>query len=559
MPSRRSTAVVRKRLTRDILGVGRVGLAMNLETLERFIEDVQGWIRTNEPVSDKTLQSADYALLLHEMRDQREGARVSVDQVVRNEPQEMENTDCDPLDAELDELPYSTPVAGPNGRPWLGREARHGIVGEILDYVGPDVEADLAGICSTILSAFSCMVGNDAVAEGPVKQPINVWHILIGETGDGRKGTAADRAMQIMRPVNPGFFKSNVTSSLSSGEGLIYSVRDGMDEDEIARREEAGQKVDHGVDDKRLLVQSSEFATIMQKTQGSTLGPVMRDAWDGKSLNIHSMDAETATDPHITIFGHVTPQEFADRQKSTEMAGGTWNRFLPIFVHRPHEIPWPEDPEDWNEAVAAFADRLRTAAHAAGTKGLTVKFSKEAQLFYRRHIYPEYTDSSSDSEVMKQFTQRRLPHLVRVAGTYALINGRGAVSLGDIKAAKAVVDYAIASARFVLASHTPGGEASLNKESREARDKRIMHDALQAAGAEGLRKSALQQEVLKYRRKKAEIEAFADDLGAVIIKMPSTGGRPSERVYHPDFAPDSGGVKIIDARAATENGAGEIQ
>ncbi|MEU3599684.1 hypothetical protein ABZ714_13300 [Streptomyces sp. NPDC006798] len=553
MPSQRSTATIRKTLNVDVLGVGRVGLAMNLTGLEHFIEDVQAWIRSNTSVSDRTLQTADYALLLQEMKEQAEGAPVSVGNAIPNEIKKGD-ADVDPVDAELEELPYRTPVEGPAGRPWLDRAAHHGIAGEILDYVSSDVEADPAGILATMLSAFSCMVGHDRVARGPVKQHINVWHILIGETGDGRKGTAADRAMEVMRRVSSDFFKSNTTSSLSSGEGLIYSVRDGMDGDEIARREENGQKVDYGVEDKRLLVQSSEFATIMQKTQGSTLGPVLRDAWDGKSLNIHSMDAEVASNPHITVLGHVTPQEFADRQKSSEMAGGTWNRFLPIFVHKPHEIPWPEEPEGWDEELAEFADRLRTAAFKAGSQGAVVEFSREAQIFYRKEVYPQYADASGDSETMKQFTQRRLPHLVRVAGTYALMNGRSLVSLGDLKAAKAVVDYAIESARFVLASHTPGGRsAAQSAEAREARDKQIMHDALKAAGEEGVGKSVLQQEILGYRRKKAEIESFANDLGAVIVKLPSTGGRPSERVYHPDHAPVTTTATVGKARTPGDN------
>ncbi|MEU3690566.1 hypothetical protein [Streptomyces narbonensis] len=561
MPNQRSTDTVRRNLAKGFES-GTFDISkVRLHSDSAFRTDVEEWMSENTQVSPQTVRGAYWYDLFREWQTKAEEVQeatgeagqsasapvqTSFEEAIHREmedegPGHVDAAEVDEVQEELDDLPYSTPVPGPQGRPWLGKKAWHGIAGEILEYVSPDVEADPAGILATMLSSFSCLIGFDAYAHGPIKQHVNVWHILMGDTGEGRKGTAADRAMEVMRRVEMGFMKKNTTSSLSSGEGLVIAVRDGMDEDEIARREENGHKVDYGVDDKRLLVMSTEFAMVMQKTHGGTLGPILRDLWDGKSLNIQSSDAEVATDPHVTVMGHVTPQEFADRQRPSEMAGGTWNRFMPIFVHMPHEIPWPEDPEDWDEKLTEFADRLREAAHSAGSGTKSVKFSKEAQLYYRKHVYPEYSRSSGDSVVMKQFTQRRLPHLVRVAGTYALMNGRTEVSLGDLEAAKAVVDYAIESARFVLATHAPGGgmAAAASAEDKEARDKAILMQALQDAGESGLNRTHISQKVLKYRRKTDEVKAFINDLELVVVKQ-NSGGRPIEMVFHPDFAPKDG-------------------
>lgn len=546
MPDKRSTETVRKRLNTELAGIGKVGLSFNLTTVEEFTEDARSWLQANTTISSKTLDGADYGTLLEELKEQLPSAPVEVekpqqssfDDALQHEVDDEYHSYGEDVQKELDDLPYSTPVPGPKGRPWIDKAAFHGIAGEIVEYISPDEDADPAGMLATLLSSFSVMVGAECFVRGPVEQHVNVWHILMGETGEGRKGGSAERAMKVMRKVNRTFFKKNATSSLSSGEGLIYSVRDGMDEDEISRREENGHRVDYGVEDKRLLVFSTEFATVMQKTHGSTLGPVLRDAWDGRDLNIQTMNAEVATEPHITVIGHVTPQEFADRQKPTEMAGGTWNRFMPFFVHQTKELTWPEDPEDWEERLDNFGDRLRDAAHRAGTGKVVVTFSKEAQLFYRKTIFQEYKSGSSDSAIMKQFTQRRLPHLVRVAGTYALMNERREVSLEDLQAAKAVVDYAIQSARFVLERYMMGGSAAVHQsvEEKEASDKAILSDALLKAGGEGLTKTHIQQKTLKFRRKKDQIAGFIDDLGAVVVKVGS-GGRPTEHVYHPEFAP----------------------
>ena len=48
------------------------------------------------------------------------------------------------------------------------------------------------------------------------------------------------------------------------------------------------ETVDAGVLDKRLLVVESEFAQALQAAgrDGSILSPILRDAWDGKTLRV---------------------------------------------------------------------------------------------------------------------------------------------------------------------------------------------------------------------------------------------------------------------------------
>ena len=66
-----------------------------------------------------------------------------------------------------------------------------------------------------------------------------------------------------------------MVSGLSSGEGLIAQVAD-PDPDEPG-----GDAID-----KRKLVVEPEFAQVMKvlAREGNTLSPVVRDAWDGKTL-----------------------------------------------------------------------------------------------------------------------------------------------------------------------------------------------------------------------------------------------------------------------------------
>ncbi len=119
----------------------------------------------------------------------------------------------------------------------------------------------------------------------------------------------------------PDWCKGNVASGLASGEGLIWNVRDPIKRKEPIR--EAGKKTgkiidyqeviaDEGIDDKRLLVMESEFASVLQvcSRDRNTLSAVMRQAWDTGYLRTMTKNSPArATDAHISIVGHVTRDE----------------------------------------------------------------------------------------------------------------------------------------------------------------------------------------------------------------------------------------------------------
>jgi hypothetical protein len=66
---------------------------------------------------------------------------------------------------------------------------------------------------------------------------------------------------------------------LSSGEGLIWAVRDPSEHTEKVGRQRAAP--DAGVEDKRLLVVETEFAKTLKLMgrEGNILSTVIRQAW----------------------------------------------------------------------------------------------------------------------------------------------------------------------------------------------------------------------------------------------------------------------------------------
>lgn len=126
-----------------------------------------------------------------------------------------------------------------------------------------------------------------------------------------------------------------LASGLSSGEGIIWAVRDQVTDDD-------GEVTDVGVSDKRLCVAEGEFAQVLKvmAREGNTLSAVIRSAWE--SGNLRSMTKNSparATGAHISIIGHITRDEYRRLLTESEAANGFANRFLPVAVRRSKVLP----------------------------------------------------------------------------------------------------------------------------------------------------------------------------------------------------------------------------
>lgn len=146
-------------------------------------------------------------------------------------------------------------------------------------------------------------------------------------------------AFNLFRSVDENWLARCVTTGLASGEGLIWAVRDPVD-----RPGKDGERtlVDEGVWDKRLLVVEPELTQtleVIERTK-NTLSALMRLAWDSIPLQTLAKNAPaTATDPHISILGHITLDELRRRLTEAAIANGLANRFLFIAARRSKLLP----------------------------------------------------------------------------------------------------------------------------------------------------------------------------------------------------------------------------
>jgi hypothetical protein len=174
------------------------------------------------------------------------------------------------------------------------REAYHGLAGEIVDLIKRHSEADEVAILMQTLAFFGNVVGRGPhfVAEAD-RHTTNIFPVLVGVTSKGRKGSSLSQVKRPFLSMDPKWVSGCIQSGLSSGEGLIWAVRDPIERLEAVKNKGVvmGYQTvitDRGVEDKRLLDLETEFAAVLRiiGRDGNTLSATIRQAFDDGNLRI---------------------------------------------------------------------------------------------------------------------------------------------------------------------------------------------------------------------------------------------------------------------------------
>jgi hypothetical protein len=319
--------------------------------------------------------------------------------------------------------------------------------------IEPHSEADPAALLIQFLAAFGNAIGPSAYFNvESTAHHVNIFAVLVGETAKGRKGTALGQIRRLLRELDPNWEHGHVVSGLSSGEGLIWNVRDPIERREPVR--ERGRVtdyqtaiIDEGVSDKRLLVIEQEFSSPLRvmERQGTTLSPVLRDAWDSGSLfSLTKNSPARATGAHISVVGHITRQELLRYLSATESANGFGNRFLWLCVRRSKCLP--EGGALTAEALKPHVESLREIATFAREAG-ELRRDEAARNIWKR-VYPKLSEGLPG--LLGSVTSRAESQVLRLSMIYALLDGSNIIRPQHLKAALAVWDYCLTSARYIF-------------------------------------------------------------------------------------------------------------
>jgi hypothetical protein len=397
--------------------------------------------------------------------------------------------------------------------PQIDDAALHGLAGDIVRAIEPHTEADPAVLLGNVLVSSGSAAGREAyaVAEGK-RHGTNIDVVVVGDTSKGRKGSSRSRIEQLFEMADVAWVDQHIVSGLSSGEGLIYAVRDPGD-----RRNKEGELVDAGVVDKQLLVVEEEFCTVLKvmAREGNTLSAIIRQAWDSGNLRVLNKNSPIkATGAHISVIGHATRPELRRDLTDTEAANGFGNRFLWLCSRRSKCLPEGGGTPEWGD----LDRRLREALAFARTLTQPVVRDDDARAIWAE-VYPSLSEGRPG--LVGALTSRAEAQVLRLSVIYAVMDKSLVVRPEHLLAALAFWDYAEESARYIF------GNASGNPVAD-----RIL-SALKDAGSAG--KTLTEISGLFSRHTKAtQIHAALEELksaGLAGHKTVETDGRPSVVYY----------------------------
>jgi hypothetical protein len=317
--------------------------------------------------------------------------------------------------------------------------------------------------------------------------------------------------------IEPDWAKEKIANGLSSGEGLVHAIRDPISKVEPVREgktivDYAPVIIDGGIEDKRLLVVESELGAALRagRREQSTLSPMLRVAWDGGKLRIMTKNSpETATDPHVSIIGHIVVEELRKLLSEADIFGGLANRFLWILSRRSRLLPDGGELDDLGDIVPRLAGLL-AKAKATGR----MKRTPAATALWA-HEYARLT-SVPDTGIVGAALGRGEAQTLRLSLLMALLAGRQAVDEPDLRAAIDLWDYAAASARIIF-----GGAAGTPIDTRILA---VIH------AQPGIGRSAISRALGGKVPAKEIVAALARlrDTGTITATTTRTGGRPAE-------------------------------
>jgi hypothetical protein len=314
------------------------------------------------------------------------------------------------------------------------------VLGDIIGTVAPVTEADPVAILGSLLAYTGACMGHMRTIYQGSTQATNLFITLVGDSSTGRKGTAASIARDVMAAAYPGWEKL-IVAGLGSGEGLIGHLKR-METSALER----GTTPEH-----RAVVLESELGrllTVMAR-EGSTLSPVVRDAWDGVPMGrFLAREQSLVTWHHVSIAAHVTVVDLRSKLTNTDAANGFGNRFLWLAVRRIKLVPFPQSPK---ALVAPYADVLFRAIDEAQT-------SRE---LYWSDVAAErwealYAESAARPRMglLGSLLARSEAQIARLALLYALLDRSSEVGAEHLEAAEAVWDYAQRSVLHIFGEST---------------------------------------------------------------------------------------------------------
>jgi hypothetical protein len=343
----------------------------------------------------------------------------------------------------------------------------------------------------------------------------NEYAVTVGDTSRARKGTSWRRVRPVLAHVDSDWVDNRIANGLSSGEGLIWEIRDPIHGTD--KKTGAVILADPGVSDKRVLVVEQEFGNVLRvlAREGNTLSGVLRLGWDGDATlrTMVKNNPARASHPHVSLIGHITQEELAKYLSHVEVFNGLGNRILWGCVRRSKLLPFGGSID--GGSISRLGSRLAAAADHARAVGV-MKWAPSGKTLWETQ-YDALTESRPG--LWGAITSRAEAHVLRLAMIYAVLDKSVEIADTHVLAALAVWRCSDRCAAYLF-----GGSVG-------DRDADAILDALRGK-FDGMTRTEIRREVFHDHKTSEEVARALGLLlryGLVRQETLETGGRPAER------------------------------
>jgi Protein of unknown function (DUF3987) len=331
--------------------------------------------------------------------------------------------------------------------------AYYGKAGQIVDIITKaGTEACRESLLVQFLVAFGNIIGRKPFRHQAATHHLNEFAVLVGESGIGAKGTSWNALSDLLQLINQSWFFDRVQDGFQSGESVIDKVRDSS-----VRFSRAGKPTTiPGVTDKRLLIMEEEFARILivGNREGNTLSVVLRNSWDGKTVLWTSSknDPQKATQAHVSLIGHITPEELRRNLSEIDATNGFANRINWVAVKGVGDVPFPPRI-DWKKSHPDLIRDLGEIVTNFQTRSKTeLKWSRQAEPLWE--AYHRELKKRRFGGLIGPILKRSIAHTLRYAMLYAVLDNSSLIKPEHLDAAVAVVQYGERSAAWAFTEKT---------------------------------------------------------------------------------------------------------
>lgn len=388
-----------------------------------------------------------------------------------------------------------------------------GLIGEILNEIHPLVESNKESILIQLLTLFgNCLGRGPKFIVSADEHYCNLFSILVGQSSRGRKGVSLGIVKSLFQGIDDQWLQNQVVKGLSSGEGLIARL-----DDKATLDKASGVEIITGQIDKRLICLEPEFSSVLRQSQreGNILSQILRDAWDSTTLStLTKLSPLKATNPMISVVGHITIAELTKYLNSTEIANGLGNRFIFIKAAGDKLLPIPKELEP--HKASKIRDQISNSVQRARTIQL-VPFSPQAENLWEEYYY---SINHADPTIVGSLTAREEAQVRRLSMIITLLNQKEEIDADSLNFAIEIFKY---SKETLLEIYGRSFGDSFT-------DKVV---SLLASDLNGLSRSQL-TDAFSRNYSKGNLErtlSFLKTTGIADYKYHKTNGRPSEIWY----------------------------